>query len=251
MLKVTNLCASIDNTALLKNISLKVEAGETHCIMGPNGSGKSSLSKVLAGHPDYKVTAGEISYTAHFQTKNLLKMSPDERAKEGVFLALQHPVEIPGISNFEFLKESVKNQCSHLGTPLPTDDEIKERVRQLFSELKLPEDFLMRSVNDGFSGGEKKRSEVLQMLLLKPLLIFLDELDSGLDVDGLRTVTAALSRFMNEERALILVTHHHRIFDTIKPDFIHIILDGKIKKTGGLEIVKQIEEKGYDSFNHQ
>ncbi|MBE8163028.1 MAG: Fe-S cluster assembly ATPase SufC [Bdellovibrionaceae bacterium] len=245
MLKVTNLHASINDKEILTGLNLSVQAGEVHCIMGPNGAGKSTLSKILTKHPDYSVNSGQIEYTLNFEKYDLLNMEANERSLNGVFLALQHPVEITGISNFQFLQEITKAHCLHQGVKPPSSDELKKMILDLAKQLKLPSDFLDRSINDGFSGGEKKRNEVLQMLLLKPQLIFLDELDSGLDIDGLHLVAKAIKNFQNSERAFVLVTHYQSILKEIKPDFVHVLHGGKLVKSGDYSLAEKIAAQGY------
>ncbi|MBE8221599.1 MAG: Fe-S cluster assembly ATPase SufC [Bdellovibrionales bacterium] len=245
MLKITDLHASIDDKKILTGLNLNINPGELHCIMGPNGAGKSTLSKILTKHPDYSVSSGSIEYTLNFEKNNLLNMDANEISLNGVFLAMQHPVEIGGISNFQFLKEITKSHCLHQGVAATNDEDLKKIILNLAEKLKLPSDFLDRSINDGFSGGEKKRNEVLQMLLLKPNLIFLDELDSGLDIDGLNIIAKSIKEFQNSERSFLLVTHYHRILEKIKPDFVHVLYNGKFIKSGDYSLAKKIEDQGY------
>lgn len=245
MLKITNLHASIDGKEILTGLNLNIKPGEVHCIMGPNGSGKSTFSKILTKHPDYSVNSGSIEYTLNFEKHDLLNMDANERSLNGIFLAMQHPVEISGISNFQFLQEITKSHCTHQGVNPPSNEELKKIILNLAEQLKLPSDFLDRSINDGFSGGEKKRNEVLQMLLLKPYLVFLDELDSGLDIDGLHTLAKAIKAFQSSERSFLLVTHYHRILEEIKPDFVHILSKGKFIKSGDYSLAQKIEDQGY------
>src|SRR6187455_191823 len=219
MLEIRNLTASIDGNQILKGINLTVNKGEVHAIMGPNGSGKSTLAKVLAGHPAYEVTQGEVIY----QGKNLLEMPPDERARDGVFMAFQYPIEVPGVSNAQFLRLAYNEKRKHLGEeeldPLEFKDLLKERAKVVEMEAS----FMTRSVNEGFSGGEKKRNEILQMAVLEPKLAILDETDSGLDIDALRIVAGGVNHLHNSENAIILITHYQRLLDYIKPDFVHVL----------------------------
>ena len=242
MLEIRNLHASVDGNEILKGINLKVNKGEVHAIMGPNGSGKSTLAKVLAGHPQYEVTAGEVL----FEGKNLLLMPPDERAREGVFMAFQYPVEVPGVSNAQFLRLAYNEKRKHLGEeeldPLEFKDLLKERAKV----VEMDASFMTRSVNEGFSGGEKKRNEILQMAVLEPKLAVLDETDSGLDIDALRIVAGGVNQLHNPENAVILVTHYQRLLDYIVPQFVHVLAHGRIAKEGGKELALELEQKGYD-----
>ncbi len=242
LLEVRELSASVNGIDILKGIDLIVRAGEVHAIMGPNGSGKSTLSKILAGHPSYKVTGGEVL----FQGNDLLTMSTEDRARAGVFLAFQYPVEIPGVSNSAFLRLAYNTVqagrgCEELD-PLEFDDFIREKMKI----VEMDESFLDRSVNDGFSGGEKKRNEILQMAVLEPKLAILDETDSGLDIDALRIVAGGVNRLLTADNAVILVTHYQRLLNYITPDFVHVMEDGQIVKTGGKELALELESRGYD-----
>ncbi|MBC7909506.1 MAG: Fe-S cluster assembly ATPase SufC [Pyrinomonadaceae bacterium] len=242
MLEIRDLYASVGGNEILKGISLTINKGEVHAIMGPNGSGKSTLAKVLAGHPSYEVTKGEILY----EGRNLLELAPDERAREGVFLAFQYPVEIPGVSNAQFLRLAYNEKRKHLGEeeldPLEFKDLLKERAQIVEMEAS----FMSRSVNEGFSGGEKKRNEILQMAVLEPKLAVLDETDSGLDIDALRVVAGGINKLRNSENAIILVTHYQRLLNYIVPDYVHVLAGGRIVKEGGKELALELEEKGYD-----
>src|SRR5438128_1626799 len=242
MLEIRNLHTSVDGNETLKGITLKINKGEVHAIMGPNGSGKSTLAKVIAGHPSYEVTRGEVLY----QGKNLLELSPDERAREGVFLAFQYPIEVPGVSNAQFLRLAYNEKQKHLGEdeldPLESKDLLKERAKI----VEMDASFMTRSVNEGFSGGEKKRNEILQMAVLEPTLAVLDETDSGLDIDALRIVAGGVNQLKNAENAIILVTHYQRILQYVEPDHVHVLFDGRIVKSGGKELALELERKGYD-----
>jgi Fe-S cluster assembly ATP-binding protein len=242
VLEIKNLHAGIDGNEILKGINLTVKRGEIHAIMGPNGSGKSTLAKVLSGHPAYEVTEGEILY----EGKNLLEMAPDERAREGVFMAFQYPIEVPGVSNAQFLRLAYNEKRKHLGEeeldPLEFKDLLKERARV----VEMDASFMTRSVNEGFSGGEKKRNEILQMAVLEPKLAILDETDSGLDIDALRIVAGGVNQLHNPENAVILVTHYQRLLDYIVPQFVHVLANGRIAKEGGKELALELEQKGYD-----
>ena len=244
MLSIKNLHARVaeTQTAILKGLDLEIKAGEVHAIMGPNGSGKSTLSKVVAGHPSYEVTQGEVTY----QGKNLLELEPDERALEGVFLAFQYPIEVPGVSNSSFLRESLNAARRHRNEdeldPLEFDDFVRAKLKTVDMDPK----FLDRSVNVGFSGGEKKRNEILQMAVLEPTLALLDETDSGLDIDALRVVASGINMLRNANRAIVMVTHYQRLLNYVEPDFVHVMVNGRIAKSGGRELALELEERGYD-----
>jgi Fe-S cluster assembly ATP-binding protein len=242
LLEIKDLHAGIEGREILKGLTLNINKGEVHAIMGPNGSGKSTLAKVLAGHPTYEVLSGEVLY----EGKNLLELEPDERAREGVFLAFQYPVEVPGVSNSQFLRLAYNEKMKHLGEeeldPLEFNDYLKEQAKI----VEMDKSFMSRSVNEGFSGGEKKRNEILQMAVLKPKLAVLDETDSGLDIDALRIVAGGVNKLRSSENAIILVTHYQRLLNYIEPDFVHVLADGKIVKQGGKELALELEEKGYD-----
>ena len=242
MLEIKNLHAGIDGKEILKGINLTVNKGEVHAIMGPNGSGKSTLAKVLAGHPQYEVTQGEVLY----EGRNLLEMEPDQRAREGVFMAFQYPIEVPGVSNAQFLRLAYNEKRKHLGEeeldPLEFKDLLKERAKVVEMEAS----FMTRSVNQGFSGGEKKRNEILQMAVLEPKLAVLDETDSGLDIDALRVVANGVNQLHTPNDAIILVTHYQRLLNYIVPDFVHVLSDGRIAREGGKELALELEAKGYD-----
>jgi Fe-S cluster assembly ATP-binding protein len=242
LLEVKDLHAGIEGKEILKGLTLTVKKGEVHAIMGPNGSGKSTLAKVLAGHPSFKVISGEVLY----EGRNLLELEPDERAREGVFLAFQYPVEVPGVSNSEFLRLAYNEKMKHHGEeeldPLEFNDYLKEKAKI----VEMSSDFFKRSVNEGFSGGEKKRNEILQMAVLAPKLAILDETDSGLDIDALRIVAEGVNKLRSSENGIILVTHYQRLLNYIHPDFVHVLAGGRIVKQGGKELALELEEKGYD-----
>src|SRR4029079_1155091 len=231
MLEIRNLHASVDGNEILKGINLKVNKGEVHAIMGPNGSGKSTLAKVLAGHPQYEVTAGEVIYDG----KNLLEMSPDVRAREGVFMAFQYPVEVPGVSNSQFLRLAYNEKQKHLGEEELDPLEFKDLLKEKAAMVEMDASFMTRSVNEGFSGGEKKRNEILQMAILDPKLCVMDETDSGLDIDALRIVANGVNALRSPDRAMVVITHYQRLLNYIVPDVVHVFVDGKIIKTGGKE----------------
>src|SRR6185295_7688549 len=242
MLEIRNLHASINGKEILKGVNLKVNKGEVHAIMGPNGSGKSTLAKVLAGHPSYEVTGGEVI----FDGKDLLQMSPDERAREGVFMAFQYPVEVPGVSNAQFLRLAYNEKQKHLGAEELDPLEFKDLLKEKAKVVEMDASFMTRSVNEGFSGGEKKRNEILQMAVLDPQLAVLDETDSGLDIDALRVVAEGVNKLHADDKAVILVTHYQRLLNYIVPDFVHVLSAGQIVKEGGKELALELEEKGYD-----
>jgi Fe-S cluster assembly ATP-binding protein len=242
MLKITDLHVSINGTEILKGLTLEIKAGEVHAIMGPNGAGKSTLASVLAGKEDYEVTSGTIT----FEGQDLLEMSIEERAREGVFLAFQYPVEIPGVSNVNFLKTAINEIREHKGLPALSAKDFLTLVKQKSTLVDLDASLASRAVNEGFSGGEKKRNEIFQMAMLEPKLAVLDETDSGLDIDALRIVAGGVNALKSKENATLVITHYQRLLDYIIPDFVHVLYDGKIVKTGGKELALELEEKGYD-----
>ncbi len=246
MLEIKDLKAEVEGKEILKGINLKIQAGEVHAIMGPNGSGKSSLSKVIAGHPAYKVTQGSVFFEINTKMTSILDLPPDERAKEGIFLAFQYPVEVPGVSNFQFLRSSYNSVLKHHGVEELNEAEFRQYLEKKLEIVQMSKDFLERSVNGGFSGGEKKRNEILQMAVLSPRLAFLDETDSGLDIDSLRIVAAGVNKLRAPKKAIVLVTHYQRLLDYIKPDFVHVLSNGKIVETGDAKLALKLEEKGYD-----
>ena len=244
MLKINNLHATVDGKEILKGINLAMGFGEVHAIMGPNGSGKSTLSYVLAGRDGYEVTKGEVLYNG----KNLLEMKPEERAGEGVFLAFQYPVELPGVSSMNFLKAAVNAVRKYRGENELDAMDFLKFVRETTKMLNITDDMLKRAVNVGFSGGEKKRNEVLQMAVLKPILSVLDETDSGLDVDALRIVGEGVTALRSPHRSMLVITHYQRLLDHIVPDEVHILADGKIVRSGGKELAVELEEEGYSRY---
>ncbi len=242
ILSVRDLTAEIEGKPILKGVNLEIRAGEIHAIMGPNGSGKSTFSKVLAGHPDYTVTGGEVLYLG----KNLLEMEPEERARAGVFLAFQYPIEIPGVSNLDFLRVAYNARQKYRDQPELDALEFEDFVREKLAIVKMDPSFLERSVNEGFSGGEKKRNEILQMAVLEPTLAILDETDSGLDIDALRIVAQGINQLATPENALLLITHYQRLLDYVTPDYVHVMEGGRIVLSGDKTLALELEERGYD-----
>jgi len=242
MLKIKNLHASIEDKEILRGINLEVNAGEVHAIMGPNGSGKSTLSAVLAGREEYEVTEGSVD----FDGSDLLDLSPEDRAREGVFLAFQYPIEIPGVSNVNFLKTAINEKRAYHGEDAITAKDFLALVKEKSALVELDAKLASRSVNEGFSGGEKKRNEIFQMAMLEPKLSILDETDSGLDIDALRIVAKGVNTLKSSQNATIVITHYQRLLDYIVPDFVHVLYNGQIVKTGGKELALELEEKGYD-----
>ena len=241
MLEITNLHASVEGKEILRGIDLTVKTGEVHAIMGPNGSGKSTLAQVLAGHPAYAVTEGSIRY----EGKDLLKLQPEERAREGLFLAFQYPVAIRGITNAYFLRSALNSVRKYRGQPELDPLEFMDLLAEKLRAIESDDSLMNRPVNDGFSGGEKKRNEILQMAVLDPKLAILDETDSGLDIDALRTVAGAVNRLRRPDNAAVIVTHYQRILNYITPDFVHVLTDGRIVLSGGKELALELEAKGY------
>jgi Fe-S cluster assembly ATP-binding protein len=246
MLEIKNLKAKIDEKEILKGLNLIVKAGEVHAIMGPNGAGKSTLAKILAGHPSYEVTSGEVKYDINFQMQNLLELTPDVRAKEGIFLGFQYPVEVPGVSNFTFLHTAFNSILEHQGSEAMSEGDFREYLYQKMKIVSMKPEYLERPVNVGFSGGEKKKNEILQMAVLSPRLALLDETDSGLDIDALRVVAEGVNKLRSKDKAIVLVTHYQRLLDYIKPDYVHVLADGVIVQTGDANLAHELEKKGYD-----
>jgi len=241
MLEIKNLHATVGGKAILKGLNLNIEAGQIHAIMGPNGAGKSTLGNVIAGREGYEVTQGEVL----FNGKNLLELEPEERACEGIFLAFQYPVEIPGVNNTYFLRAALNAQRKYRGEPELDSMQFLKLVREKLKILHISDDLLRRSVNEGFSGGEKKRNEIFQMAVLEPSLAILDETDSGLDIDALRLVADGVNRLRSEDRAMLVITHYQRLLDHILPDKVHVLADGKIVASGGADLALKLEEQGY------
>ena len=242
MLVVKNLHVSAGELEILRGVDLEVNAGEVHAIMGPNGSGKSTLASVIAGKPEYKVTQGEV----FFQGEDLLRMEPEIRARKGVFLAFQYPVELPGVRAWQFLKAAVDAQREHRGMEEMSAREFDRMLREKTKIVEIDQELIRRGVNEGFSGGEKKRNEILQMAVLEPKLAVLDETDSGLDIDALRVVSNGINQLRNADNAIVLITHYQRLLNYIKPDHVHVLLDGRIVQSGGPELAEELEAKGYD-----
>ncbi len=247
LLEIKNLHAEAEGHPILRGIDITIRPGEVHAIMGPNGSGKSTLSKVIAGDPEYTVTEGTIHFDVNRKMKNLLELEADERAREGIFLGFQYPVEIPGVSNSVFLRSALNAVCRHQSIPELSPDAFDKILREKMKLLSIPENFAERSVNVDFSGGEKKRNEILQMAILSPRLAFLDETDSGVDVDSLRTIGEGIAKLRTSQNAFVLITHYERLLTYVVPDFVHILHQGKILRTGGKELAREIESRGFDA----
>jgi Fe-S cluster assembly ATP-binding protein len=241
MLEINDLHVSVDGTQILRGINLHIRPGEIHAVMGPNGSGKSTLTNIIAGRPEYEVTQGEVLY----EGKTLLGLDPEIRARAGIFVAFQYPVEIPGVKNNYFLKASVNAMRVHRGESELDAMDFLDLCKKKMSLVEMPQDLMGRSINEGFSGGEKKRNEVLQMLLLEPKLCILDETDSGLDIDALRLVSQGVNSLRSKERSMLIITHYQRLLDYIVPDFVHVLSEGRIVKSGGKELALELEDKGY------
>ncbi len=242
MLKIINLHASVNDKAILRGINLEVKAGEVHAIMGPNGSGKSTLASVIAGKEEYEMTEGEIL----FENENINELSPEARAHKGVFLSFQYPVEIPGVSVTNFIRTAINETRKAQGVPAMPANEMLKMIREKSEMLEIDRKFLSRSLNEGFSGGEKKRNEIFQLAMLEPKLAILDETDSGLDIDALRIVANGINKIRSKDNAVIVITHYQRLLDHIVPDFVHVLHEGRIVKSGGKELAHELEEKGYD-----
>ena len=245
LLEVKNLHVSINDNEILKDFNLTINQGEIHAIMGPNGSGKSTFSKVLAGHPAYSVIDGEI----FFKGLSILDLEPEERSHLGIFLAFQYPIEIPGVSNEDFLRLAYNSKQKFYNKPEVDPIEFFGLINEKLKLVNMSPVFLSRNVNEGFSGGEKKRNEILQMILLDSELAILDETDSGLDIDALKTISIGINNFMNPSKGILLITHYQRLLDYIKPDYVHVLMNGKIIKSGGPELALELENKGYENFN--
>ncbi len=244
MMKIENLHAKIGDKQILKGIDLEMLKGKVHAIMGPNGAGKSTLSKAIVGHPDVEVTEGKIIYKG----KDITNWEPEERALEGIFMAFQHPVEIPGVNNAYFLRTALNAKRKHLGLPPLNAAEFLRLLKEKIKELGMREEMIHRSLNEGFSGGEKKLNEILQMEILEPDFVILDEIDSGLDIDALKKVSEAINKMRTPDRTFMIITHYRKILDYIEPDFVHVLKNGKVLKTGGIEIVDALEKEGYKIF---
>ncbi len=242
ILEVKSLFASTNNLPILKGVSISVHPGEIHAIMGRNGCGKSTLSKIIAGHPSYTITKGDINFSG----QNVISLEPEERARSGIFLGFQYPIEIPGVSNLEFLRVATNARRKYLNKDELDTFDFEELVKEKLELVKMDPTFLSRSVNQGFSGGEKKRNEILQMALLEPKIAILDETDSGLDIDALRIVASGIKKISNDKTGIILITHYQRLLEEIKPDFVHVMSDGQIIKTGGSDLAIELEKNGYE-----
>jgi len=242
MLSIKNIHANVEGKEILKGINLEIKAGEVHAIMGPNGSGKSTLASVLAGREEYEVTEGEVN----FLNKDLLELSPEDRAREGLFLAFQYPVEIPGVSTTNFIKAAVNEQRKYHGLEALDAVAFLKIMKEKMKLVEIDQSLLSRSINEGFSGGEKKRNEIFQMAMLEPKLAILDETDSGLDIDALRIVANGINKLHNPDRAVLVITHYQRLLDYIQPDFVHVLYNGRIVKSGTKELALELEQKGYD-----
>ncbi|OIR20297.1 MAG: Fe-S cluster assembly ATPase SufC [Marine Group III euryarchaeote CG-Bathy1] len=247
MLKIKELEVSVDGNKILKGLNLEINAGEIHAIMGPNGSGKSTLAQVIAGHEDYEIDKGTVEYSG----KDLLEMEPEERSCEGVFMAFQYPIEIPGVSNMYFLKSALNAQRKYHEKNEIDAMDFLEIIKEKMNMLGLKEEMLKRPVNHGFSGGEKKKNEIMQMAVLEPKLAIMDETDSGLDIDALKIVAEGVNKMKNENNAILVVTHYQRLLNYIVPDFVHVLMDGKIVESGGKELAMRLEEEGYDNIEER
>ena len=244
---IKNLYASIADKEILKGLDLQILEGKVHVIMGPNGAGKSTLSKTIVGHYDTKVNSGDILYKG----ESIIELSPEERALRGIFMSFQNPVEVPGVNNAYFLRTALNNKRKYLGLKELNAAEFLRELKKLINELGMKSEMIQRSLNQGFSGGEKKRNEILQMMVLKPDFVILDEIDSGLDIDALRDVSEGINKMKDGKRSFLVITHYSRILDYIKPDFVHVLKGGKIIKTGGAELVAQLEETGYEALGEE
>ena len=250
MIKISNLFVEIDGDLILKGLNLDIQTGEVHCIMGPNGSGKSTLFKVLTGYPGYKIKKGSVLYRRQDDSEyeDLTSKDSELRAQEGIFMTFQHPVEIPGVTNLNFLRTSFNSICKHLGAEEMNEEQFLKFIEPKLKSLQLNKDFLYRDLNAGLSGGEKKKNEMLQLLVLSPTLCLLDELDSGLDIDSIRMVAQNLRKIKSTHNSMLLITHYHRLLEEVRPDYVHILVDGQIKKSGDYLLAIEVDQKGYDQW---
>lgn len=246
MLRIENLKVSIDKINILNNLNLEIKKGEVHVLMGPNGSGKSTVAKVIAGDSQYSVDEGSIFYNINNKDENLLDKEIFERAREGIFLAFQYPIEVPGLNNLIFLRTAFNSICKHQGILEMNEETFEEFALKKVRELQIDKELLYRNLNEGFSGGEKKQNEILQMMILSPRFAILDETDSGLDVDALQKIAAGINKFRSKKRSILIITHYHRLLELVNPTHVHILINGKIKETGELSLATKIEEQGYD-----
>ena len=246
MLKIENLKVSIENKNIIQGLNLEIKSGQVHVLMGPNGSGKSTVAKVIAGEPNYQVTGGSILYKTNSKQDDLLEMDISERARQGIFLAFQYPTEIPGLNNLTFLRTAFNSICKHQGIAEMDEKTFEDFAVKKTEKLQINTSLLYRNLNEGFSGGEKKQNEILQMLILSPKLAILDETDSGLDIDAFQKISKGINEFRSKDRGLLLITHYHRLIEAVKPEHVHVLIDGQIRESGDFSLAEKIEKEGYD-----